>query len=799
MTLPPVLRTLSRWSSAPIAILTLALGIGLATAVYTVANAVLLRRLPIRDQEHVVLLWGSTPDGKFANVPLTLDDARTFARTTRTLSDVAFVEFRGATNVPFRIGSDVLQLRMAMVTGNFFDVLGARASLGRLFTTDDDVAGARLGVVLSNRIWTTRFGGDSAVIGKSVTMMPTGRDYVVFGVAPAGIEYPGATDVWVPAIAHASSGHFLDMLAFDLIARTRPGVTTNDVSAELSAFFTRAETAQGLRNARPAVQPLLETMLGSTRSAMLGITLAAALLLLIACVNVANLLLVRGLARSRELAVRSALGASRARLISGMLGESIVLASIASTLGAALAFWAVDTFLRLAPAGMARVDEVRIDWRILATAIALGVLTTMLSAIGPALYGASASALDALRSGTRSTSSALVRRASETLVVLQGCFAVSSLVLAALVGEGLYKLAHASLSFDPDRLMVVELATDVSRASTTETAQASIDVAARAVAALPGVRGITPVLSPPLVGDNGGIDGRVGLPAQSEAEVAAGPMLSLEVASPNYFAVVGTPVLRGRAFAETDSKGSTPVVIVSKSVAEHFWPNEDPIGKQLGRKDPATVVGVVPETRYRDVRTPRPTIYYPIAQSPFPLTPGVFLVRVADDPAGVLPAVRRRVAEVDPALRVVAASPMVDRFATSRAAPTRDAWVLAVFGVAAIMLAAIGLFAMMSALVRQREVEIGIRMALGATSRTVLRSLLERGLALSGVGVIAGVLGGIAGGRLLSSVLFEVSPVSPVALIGVVAFTTVVMVVVTSLPARAAARIDPAIALKAGS
>jgi hypothetical protein len=277
-------------------------------------------------------------------------------------------------------------------------------------------------------------------------------------------------------------------------------------------------------------------------------------------------------------------------------------------------------------------------------------------------------------------------------------------------------------------------------------------------------------------------------------------MLSLEVASPNYFAVVGTPVLRGRAFSEADRKGSTPVVIVSRSVAEHFWPNANPIGKQLGREDAATVVGVVPETRYRDARTPRPTIYYPLAQSPFPLTPAVFLVRVADDAAAVVPAIRRRVSEVDPALRVVAASPMVDRFATSRAAPTRDAWVLTVFGVAAIALAAIGMFAMMSALVRQREVEIGTRMALGATSSTVLRALLERGLALCVIGLIAGLLGGIAGGRLLSSVLFEVTPVSPVALIAVVAFTTVVMLIVTSLPARAAARIDPVIALRsAGS
>jgi predicted permease len=365
------------------AILTLALGIGLATAVFTVADALLLRELPVRDQDRLVTLWGEKPDGSFDNFPLPLEDARDFARHARSLERVAAYSYYGAIEKPVREGDRITRLRRSQVSGDFFDVLGARPVLGRALRETDGVRGATPVIVLGYATWKNRFGGDPGVLGRRVVAHDEGVAYTVVGVMPQGLELPRGTEAWTPIVAPAPGDE--SEVIVDLVARLAPGATPASARDELTAYFTRADAPPSWRDVRGVVHTLPRLVLGETRPALLAFAAAAALLLLITCINVANLLFVRGLARVREIAVRSALGASRRRIVRQLLAENALLAAAGGVLGVAVAAGAVGAFVHFAPSGVPRLDEIGVNATALIGAVAITGVALLVSGLAPAL------------------------------------------------------------------------------------------------------------------------------------------------------------------------------------------------------------------------------------------------------------------------------------------------------------------------------------------------------------------------------------------------------------------------------
>ncbi|HSA54826.1 MAG TPA: ABC transporter permease, partial [Gemmatimonadaceae bacterium] len=633
---------------AAAATLTLALGIGLSTAVFTVADALLLRALPVRDQDRLVALWNETGDGRFANWPLPLDQVREFERGTQALEQVAFFGFRGATPMPVRDGDRVLPLRGAMVSGNFFEVLGSRALLGRALRPEDDAEGVAPVVVLSHRAWQAHFGGDSAVIGRSLAVLRSGRSYPIVGVMPRGLEYPRGTDVWMPLIAHGAASGFLEIAVgeLDLLARLRPGATPAQARAELTTYLGRPNAPAWQRELRGVVHTLPDLVLGESKPAVLVVLLAAALLLGISCVNVANLLFVRSVGRAREIVVRSALGASRGRLAGQLLTEAGVLSVAGGLLGIGVAVAAVTAFEALAPARLPRLEEIGVDGGALTAALVITALAMLLAGLGPALLASRAGAHDVLRSGARQSAGRRLRSAAELLVVAQVALAAVSLSAAALMTRSLVNLMRVDLAFEPSQLLVAEVVVRQDQRPDTREQRVVMDLLLPHVEALPGVRSASPVLAVPFASGGAGIDGRLSKPGQSREEAAANPIVNLDIVAANYFATLGTPVLQGRAFTDEDREGAAPVVIVSRSLARQLWPGEDALGQRVTVPGgEATVVGVVPDTRYRELHVARPSAYFPRRQSPFPVEPTTLLIRTTGDPAAVMSSLARTVAE----------------------------------------------------------------------------------------------------------------------------------------------------------
>ena len=785
-------RTLRKAPSfATVAIVTLALGIGLATAVFTVADALLLRRLPVEDQNRLVVLWGQKPDQEFA-YPLGIEDARDFARRTRSLERVAFFASFGAAPLPIREGDQITRLRRALVSGDFFDVLAAPPLLGRGLRAADDVSGAAPVVVLSYAAWQHRFGGDVHVLGRQVVTYDNGVPYTIVGVMPQGLDYPRGTDFWAPA----GSPRFI---LFDVIGRLAPGVTAADVRAELTTFFGRAEASSWGRDLRGVVHTVPRLVLGDVRPALFAFAAAAALLLLITCINVANLLLVRGVARVREIAVRTALGAGRGQVVAQLLIENGLLAGTGGALGIAVAAAAVRVFVGFAPAGLPRLDEVHLNEAALAGAIAITGVAMLLFGLAPALLTSGVEPQRTLRSDARQSRNRRSRLAIEGLVAGQVALALVVLSAAGLIARTLIELERADLSLEPSRLLIGELAIRSDQYDGAAKQRALLERLLPQLRAIPGVRGVSPVVAAPFSG-SAAWDERPAAEGQSPAEAAANPMLNMDVVAPDYFKTLGTPVLRGRGFTDADRAGAPPVVVLSQSAARHYWPGGNPIGKRLKGVESermVTVVGIVPDTRYRDLREARPSIYFPLGQSFFPFAPLTLAIRTSGPPADLVPTIRRVIGATEPGVALASAAPFETYLEGPLAQPRMNALLLAVFAGAAVVLAAVGLFGAMATMVRQRMRELGVRMALGATAGDLRRMVMRRGLAIAGVGSALGVLGALLANRLLVTLLYDVTPTDLVTLTAVTGFLVGVATFASLIPAQAATRVDAVNALRA--
>ena len=787
------------------AVIILALGIGMSVAMFTVFRTVLVRRLPVVGQDRIVVMWTYAADPA-TDVVTGTKDLSVVRQESRTMRDIAAVAHWPATSSPFTYGQQSVELNRGMVTGNFFDVLGVRPALGRLMRpSDDEPPGASPAnprgahaLVLSYHAWREKFGGDSSVVGRHLIEPLLGTDYTIVGVAPPGFDYPAGADYWIPMW----SGWQSDVSAF-AVARLAPGATVTAARDEYLAIERRLEPRLTLHGAHAAT--FTETVLGNVRPVLALLTSAVALLLLIACLNVGNLLLLRASSRAREIAVRRALGARSGDIVRQLLVEAIAIA----VAGGACGFGVASTVLRLlvayAPSNLPRLDEVQLAGAPIGVAAVVASLTVLLFGVGPAIVAARANLASPLRHDSRAGSeTAQRRRVRQTLVASQIALAMVMLGGATLLTRSLARLEEQDMGFVSDHVSVMWYSWNAHRYDSTSSMVRLGDRVARRIQAIPGVTAATQLVAPPMLG-NGVWQIRFTLEGQSAADAAANPMFPVEMCGPEFFKTFGVPLLRGRAFTERDNGSAPLVAIVSQSVARRLWPNQNPIGKRIripgaspdgliGGEGWRTVIGVAGDSHLRTLRDASPTVFLPSLQGYWQ---GSIAIRSTVALSALLPALRAAGRDVDPDILLWDPQTMDQILAQPLAQPRLGALLMSTFGVVALLLAAIGLFGVMAAFVRDQTREFGIRMALGATPGRVRREVLRRAGAIAGLGVVVGLGVALVTSRLLTALLFQVSPTDPLSL-GVACVVLLgVAAAAAYLPARRATSIDPVQALRA--
>ena len=775
------------FTAAVVAIL--ALGIGMASTMAAVSDAVLRRPLPVEAPDRVVVLW-PTRDG--TEISLSPDDLERLRHDSRTMRAVAGFVHWGAVPYALMDGDRPLVLPQSRVTGNFFDVLGTRPVLGRLLRPEDDVAGASPVIVLGYATWRRDFGGDPAVIGRRLHLSSFGLDVTVVGVAPPGLDYPSGTAYWAP---YATTGEG----PLDLIARLAPNATSAAAGAELLATMQRLYPELHLSGKE--VHGLVEAIVGRVRPALLVLTAAVALLLLIACVNVGSLLLLRASGRAREIAVRRAIGASTGDVVRQLVVESAMLGLAGGVAGAGVAAGLLRVMRAFALDRLPRGDVVAQAGTPIALCAAVTLLTVLLCGVLPALAGARGAPASALRVDARSGSGTRARRRARAwLVASQVALAIVMLAGAGLLGRSLARLEGLDLGYRADGLSFFQVTFSLARFDTPAKYMPLLDRAYERLREVPGITALTPVLIPPFLGPNVFIR-PIKVWGKTPAGAEQPPLLPIETGGADYFRTLGIPVVRGRGFVDGDRDGAPLVTVVSEAAARRLWPNEDPMGKRLGfgfgTSDDTqwmTVIGVARDIRYRSLRDATPTIFLPARQS---ITQGMFAVRLTGDRDAVLASIRRALHEVDPGLDVWHPQTMEDYLAGPMAQPRTNALLLSGFALVALLLAAIGLYGVLASAVGERTRELGIRSALGATPARLRREVLGEALAVCGAGVVAGVVGALAASRVMTALLYEVSPTDPAAMLGACALLVGVAVVAAYLPARRATQIDPSRALRA--
>jgi predicted permease len=777
------------------AVLILAIGIGMAVAMFTVFDAVVIRPLPVTGPDRVVELFTYKGDPN-TDYYVLREDLEKVAASTKTMRDVAGIAHWGAAPAPLVDGDRPLVLNRTLVTGNFFDVLGTRPLLGRLVQPSDETPGAELVLVLSYGAWRKFFGGDPSIVGRRL-MEPYGRKpYRVIGVAPPGLEYPAAVDVWMPA--WQPSNH-MSVIA---VARLAPNATPRMAQSEFLQIMTGLSADREYDGAH--VETFTHAVVGDVQAILLVLVAAVGLLLLIACVNVGNLLLLRAAGRARELSVRRALGATFGDVVRQLVIESGLLGIAGGALGLVTAGALVKLLIAYAPPQLPRVDMIGMAGTPIVIAIGVTLAAVALFGVVPALIASRGELASPLRYDSRAgTETRARRRMRQALVASQVALALVMLAGAALLGRSLERLQGLALGYDPDHLSLLSVAFPPSLYSDSagkvdqDRLNALGDQLAPAYRSVPGVTGVTQMLVPPFFG-TGIFIGRLDLEGQTPEERKTNPAYPMEAGGADYFRVYGIPILRGRAFTEGDNEKSENVAIVSESAARKLWPNEDPIGKRIhfwsaDSTALRTVVGVAGDIHYRSLRESTAEVYLPWKQSYWQ---GSFAIRTTGSLAAVLPALRRATTEVNPDLTLWQADAMDDLIAKPLAQPRMSAVLLTCFAFVSLLLAAIGLYGVMASSVRGSMRELGVRAALGASPERLRRGVLTQALIVTGTGAVVGLAVALAASRLLTKLLFEVSPADPVAMVGSAALLLAVALVAAYVPARHATRVDPVQALR---
>jgi predicted permease len=791
-------RTLLRARSfSVVAVLTLALGLASTTVLFALVQGVLLKPLPVPDQDRLVIVWKELRTSGLSRNPFGGEEIENVARATRLLESVAGVSWDGAWRWTAVKDGESTPVRGGLVTGRFFEVLGASPVLGRVFTPADDVEGAANVLVVSYGFWQRRYGGATNLIGQGLIL--DDLPFTIVGVMPPGFDYPIGVDVWRTTRSMPLTRLFGSAAReeLDMVARLRPGVSREQAASELTELTRQYEQALPAGRSRgfiPVVHPLADYLVNDVRIPLVAVLAAVGLVLLIATANVANLILMRGETRRAELSVRQALGAGRGRLIRQLLAENLMLALTAGLSGLVFAWWALPALIPLLPDGIPRIHAVRLDARVLAVATAVACIAALLASVPSALFALRLDLVSNLRSGGRGMIGAAGRRGRQVLVVAQIALAAMVVAVAALLAHTVFQLQAVDTGLAADRLLFVDLklpdSTKEERARNAE----RVDGMVPQLAGVPGIGAVAPIHVSPLSG--GWLVPTFAAEGQDSIQAAANPSLSLESTHPNHFDTLGIAIVRGRAFTAADRKGSLKVAIVSEDMAQVTWPGLNPIGKRLtmAGADPKdewlTVVGVAGVARYRDLTRPHPTLYLPSAQ--FIQAAQTLAIRTTAPIDQVAPLVRERLRSVDADISVKRIVPFSALMAVPLARPRFNAIVIGFFGAAALALTTIGLYAVMAASVRQRNHEIAIRVALGATSRTVRRLVYGEVLRLSTLGLVLGLGGVVLTTRFVRDMLFGVDPLDPATLVGAMILVVVAAVLASYPPLRRAVRVDPA-------
>ncbi|MEQ9399651.1 MAG: ABC transporter permease [Longimicrobiales bacterium] len=781
-----------------VAVLTLALGIGATTAVFTVAKNVVFDPLPFDDPDELVMVWEQNLSQNIARDNPSPPNYADWRRQNRSFVDLAAMQDGSMTL------SDVDQpevVQVAFLSPNTFDVLGVRPQRGRAFTPDDaaDADAAPLALI-SDGLWKRRYGADPAIVGRTLHLNEFALE--VAGVLPADFTVPRSDiDVWVPRNFENPNLH-RQTRNLRVFGRLAEGVTPAQAKADLDVIQRRIAVDFPEANAgwTVTVVPAADEVVGAnTRDLFLLLLGAVGFVLLIACANVANLLLGRSTSRQREISVRTALGASRARVVSQLLTESAVLGFLGGALGVGLAWGAVQGLLALEPQGLPRLEEVGVEGSSLLFATGVSVLTAFLFGLAPALHAVRGSVSETIKgaSGTGSGS----ERTRSALVVAEVAVSLVLLVGAGLLLRSLVALGSVDPGFDSDEVAVARVSLGAQDYRSPESKIAYFDEMLRRFREIPGVQaaGLTSTL--PM--DPAGIDFDLpylaeGQPARPEGEL---PQTDYRIASPGYFEAVGIEVLRGRAFNDLDRADGTPVLIINESLAEQLWPGQDPIGRNVTiyyvQDRPWQVVGVVEDTRHRGLGSPAPPqMFVPMAQAEFLFSYMHFAVKAGRIDASLVSALRQAGIEVDPKYPLYALSTLEQIVAATTQRDRFVATLLGTFALLALALAAVGIHGVVAYQVAQRTREIGLRMALGADRGVVLRRVLVRAGGLAGLGVVLGMAIAAGATRAVQGFLHDVDPIDPVTFLGVGVLLMAVACLAALIPGLRAARMDPAGALR---
>lgn len=785
------------------AALTLAIGIAGTTAMFALVHGVLLRPLPVREQDRLIVAWKELRSSGFAHYPFGDDEIDAVSRASQLLASVAGVTSNGVGRSVIVEAGSPGYVSVALVTGGFFDVLGIDAVRGRALSRADDLEGAENVVVISHGLWQRRYGGSPDVVGRRVRLPE--QPFTIVGVMPPDIDFPRGVEVWRTTRSMPTGGPFGDAARreIDLIGRLRPGVTIEQAAGELTALTRRfeAEAPNVPRGLAPVVRSFADVVVGDARPAMLALFASVGLVLLIASANVANLLLMRGEARRSELALRAALGAGRGRIVRQVLAESLVLAIVAGLAALAITAWTLQGVIALVPEGLPRIESVRIDATVFLFTIGIAVVTALLAGLAPAVASMRRDLVLQLRGGATGVAVSPVRRVRRALVVAQVALAVTVVAAAGLLVRSLVRMQSIEIGLPAGRLAFVHLAVPQAMVEDRARHEQFLDQMISRLEAVPTIAAATPVNTLPFSAEGGWDVPRFAAEGQTLDRAAENPALNLESVHPNYFETFEVPLVRGRSFTQADREGAPAVAIVSEDVAAMTWPREDPIGKRLKMGGPGspgpwyTVVGVAAATRYRELTKPRPTLYLPAAQ--FQMTARMLVLRTAASIEMAASAARDSVRAVDPDVQVVRVAPFEEMLDVPLARPRFNAFLLAIFALAALLLASIGLYAVMAASVRQRDRELSIRLALGATGGMLRRLVLGEALRLAVAGVAVGLVGAAVATRLLRRLLFGVHPLDPTSLAGAALLLVSVSVVAASIPAWSATRRGPVDALRA--
>jgi len=787
-----------------VATIALALGIGANTAIFSVVNAVLLRPLPFANSEGLMNVWET-------------DSVRGYKRGSASYPN--FADWREQNHVFERMSSyytnnfiltgrgDSTRLQGAVVNADLFPLLRATPMLGRGFLPEEDQPEKGQVVVLSQELFQTRFNADPNVLNQS--MMLDGKNYTIVGVMPRAFQFPiqnEPVEFWTTValdrsgkepVTEARGAHYMNV-----IARLKPGVTAEQAQSEMTTISARLEQQYPDKNLHRStrVESTLEGLVSDIRPALLILLAAVGCVLLIACANVANLLLARAMTRHKEMAIRAALGASRIRVVRQLLTESVLLSLAGGALGLVLAVWWSDLLVALGKENIPRALHIGLDWRVLAFTGAVSVLTGLVFGLVPAIHSSKTELTESLKEGTRGSGEGARRnRVRGLLVVSELAIAVVLLVGAGLLIQSLWRLQNVSPGFESENLLTFVVGIPDVRYPVEKQEPFYRDLVA-GLTALPGVRSAGAVIPLPLSGNAFSISFETeGRPVAKGDE----PSADFFAISDDYFKTLGVSILKGRDFTERDSAKAPGVIIVNQAFARKFFPNEDPVGKRIkpgmmtyeGKPDWREIVGVVADVRNRNLSSDLRAGYF-VPQAQVPFNQMTMIVRTTGDPHAVITAVQNVVHSMDSELPVFDIKTMDDYIGATVAAPRFNATLLVIFASVALVLTIVGLYGVMSYSVAQRTNEIGIRMALGAQTNDVLRLIVAQGFKLVLFGLGLGLLGALASMTLISSLLFGVTWKDPLTFVVVTLLLGFVALLACYVPARRATRLDPLHALR---